>query len=213
VAIAKNITEGRGKDVVNSLEDLDLEPDFHAWFAADCPSDNKPASLPDWFARTASNLVSILESSEPDQPCWTWFPSQQNVGFWMRRMANETSIHRWDAQTGFGNPGAIDADLAADGIEEMLTVYAPQQCGPQSTLDGRGETFRFERSDGPGSWTVHFQDRELDVGARDGEPDITISGTASNLVLFLWHRIPAEALTVSGDSSLVSRYFELLPPD
>jgi uncharacterized protein (TIGR03083 family) len=211
--VAKNITEGQGQDVVQSLEDLGLPPDIHAWFAAKCEASARPAGVTAWFAEAASRLIVIFEQSDPGQPAWTWFAPQQNVGFWMRRMANETSIHRWDGQTAFGKAEPIDAHLAADGIDEMLTVYAPQNCRPQSTLDGRGETYRFSRSDGAGEWTVRFQERDTQVGPRAGDPDVVITGTASDLVLFLWHRISAESLAVSGDGSLVSRYFELLPPD
>jgi hypothetical protein len=35
----------------------------------------------------------------------------------------------------------------------------------------------------------------------------------SDLLLFLWHRIPADRLEVFGDAALLERFFELVPPD
>ena len=45
-----------------------------------------------------------------------------------------------------------------------------------------------------------------------GEADVTLAGSTSDLLLFLWHRIAAERLDVAGDRSLLDRYFELAPP-
>jgi hypothetical protein len=46
----------------------------------------------------------------------------------------------------------------------------------------------------------------------DGTPGIQISGTASDLALFLWQRPVTDRLDVRGDSSLLERYFVLVPP-
>jgi hypothetical protein len=43
--------------------------------------------------------------------------------------------------------------------------------------------------------------------------DVAVRGTASDLLLFLWGRLPGERLEVLGDASLVGRYFELVPPN
>jgi hypothetical protein len=52
------------------------------------------------------------------------------------------------------------------------------------------------------------------VSREDGPADVTITGTASDLFLFLflWHRIGADTLSVEGDGSFLARYFELVPP-
>jgi hypothetical protein len=41
--------------------------------------------------------------------------------------------------------------------------------------------------------------------------DVALRGSASDLLLFLWQRIPAERLEVFGDATLIPRYFELAP--
>jgi len=40
-----------------------------------------------------------------------------------------------------------------------------------------------------------------------------VRGTASDLLLFLWGRIPASQLEVFGDAALLNRYVELVPSD
>ena len=93
---------------------------------------------------------------------------------------------------------------------------------------GQGERFAFRRTDGSETWAVRFdgeavrlgeddgqddrQDDSQDGGQDDGRPGIQISGTASDLALFLWQRPVAGRLDVRGDSSLLERYFVLVPP-
>ncbi|MEV0412752.1 hypothetical protein AB0I68_18585 [Streptomyces sp. NPDC050448] len=42
--------------------------------------------------------------------------------------------------------------------------------------------------------------------------DVEAAGTASDLMLFLWRRITASALRVTGDADLMPHYFTLVPP-
>jgi hypothetical protein len=48
----------------------------------------------------------------------------QTVGFWIRRMAQETVVHRVDAELAAEvAPGAIPDDIALDGIDEFLIAF------------------------------------------------------------------------------------------
>ena len=68
------------------------------------------------------------------------------------------------------------------------------------------------RTDGPGRWTVHFDADPVLLGAPQSSYDIETSGTSSDLALFLWQREVTGSLQVRGDSSLLNRYFALVPP-
>jgi hypothetical protein len=59
---------------------------------------------------------------------------------------------------------------------------------------------------------VQFDGDAVLLGTPDGHDSIQISGTASDLTLFLWQRAVTGKLDVQGDSSLLSRYFALVPP-
>jgi hypothetical protein len=76
----------------------------------------------DWLSEAHARLLAMFARSEPTTPSYTWWPRDQTVGFWARRMAHETAVHRFDAELADGTPTPIKADLAADGVDEILGV-------------------------------------------------------------------------------------------
>src|ERR1700760_1394690 len=53
----------------------------------------------------------------------TWYGPDQTGGFWLRRMAQETVIHRIDAELACGALVApVADDLAVDGVDELLEI-------------------------------------------------------------------------------------------
>ncbi|MBI3967526.1 MAG: maleylpyruvate isomerase family mycothiol-dependent enzyme [Chloroflexi bacterium] len=193
---------------------LDLPPQVKEWFAARGQSTLEvPPGIVDLYERTAGRLVAALRSARSDEPVYSWFPSNQTVGFYHRRAPLETAIHRWDLQGARGRAEPIDGELACDGIDELLDVMVPgsKVFGVQPRL-GSGETYHFHRTDGPGEWLVRFEPDGLVVTREHAKGDVAVRGTASDLFLFLWGRIPADRFEVFGDRVLLDRYFELAPP-
>src|SRR4051794_13845151 len=74
----------------------------------------------------AEALVAELSSVSPDTPVWTFSPANRTASFWQRRRSQETSVHRYDAETAAGAPTPLDPALAVDGIDEFLTVFLPR---------------------------------------------------------------------------------------
>ncbi len=212
-SLARNIRFGNGQDIVHGLADLDLEPAYVTWFQRGRTADTAPPDVADWFDRTAFRLSEILADSDPATPTWSWFPPDQTVGFWLRRMAHETAIHAWDARTALGASYDFQSDLAADGTDEVLTVYAPATCRPKSDVEGHGETYHVHRTDGGGEWFILFEGSDMVVTREHRKADVALRGSASDLFLAFWHRLPLEELDIRGDEALVTRYFELAPPD
>ena len=165
----------------------------------------------DWFAAGASTLESLFTSNDPDEAVWTW-SHEQTVGFWLRMQAIEAAVHRWDAETATGAAQPVNAERAADAVAQTFEVMAPARRAQRQAPPGSGERFRLRQTDGAGGWSVHFDGD--DVRLTDGaEPcDVELAGTASDLMLFLWQRIPAGHLEVSGDQGVLDRYFTLVPP-
>jgi uncharacterized protein (TIGR03083 family) len=205
--------EAGGEDNVNELEDLGLPPDIENWFRADLRSDSIPDTLLEWLGAAARSLEESFADTEPGAPAWTWWEPDQTAGFWLRRMAQETSVHRWDVEAARGEPEPIEAGLAADGIDEMLDIYTPRWCRPKSGMTGSGESYCLRRSDEDTSWTVRFPDEGVEVTKGDGRAQVTVTGSASDLILALWGRIPFQQLAVEGDAGLLDRWFQLVPPD
>ena len=109
-------------------------------------------------------------------------------------------MHRWDAQTGTGDPAPIDAELA---VEQNFAVMVPAHRGWANPPRVRGETFRFHATDVDRAWTVRFDGDALTTV--DGPAPHEFTGSASDLALFLWHRVNTGA--PGADT-----WFTLAPP-
>lgn len=170
-----------------------------------------PPGLADWFGEGAAELAGQFRAAGPGERVWTW-SADHSVGFWQRMQAIEAAVHRWDAQNAVGEPEPVDAELAADAIGQTFQIMAPMRRAFAKAPPGRGERFVFQRIDGPGTWAVRFDGDAVTAGPAGGDCDVHISGTASDLALYLWQRPVTGNLQVRGDTSLVSRYFTLVPP-
>lgn len=181
--------------------------------SADEAPERRPleAAVVDWFGSGAAELERQFRATPANEPLWTWGASQTAV-FWQRVQAIEAAIHRWDAENAIGDPAPMDAEQAVDAIVQTFEVMAPMRRGILHASHGHGERFRFSRTDGPGEWVVRFDDDRVTLGDADKDYDVAIAGTASDLMLFLWHRLPAQALDVQGDARLADLYFDLVPP-
>jgi uncharacterized protein (TIGR03083 family) len=166
--------------------------------------------------RAYADLVGEFARRDPDGPAWTWYGPDQTVGFWVRRMAQETVIHRVDAELALGEASApIPDDLAVDGIDEVLRVfleYATQtwrdDFGDQ--LADWGDRAVVVSTDG-GRWRVTVQPSGAVVttdGAGDGQA--SVRGAAVPLLLWLWGRGGDGELAVDGDRTLVDHLRRLL---
>ncbi|MEU3898881.1 maleylpyruvate isomerase family mycothiol-dependent enzyme [Streptomyces sp. NPDC045251] len=131
----------------------------------------------------------------PGDAAASWYGPDQSVGFWIRRMAQETVIHRVDAELATGQPVApVPADLAVDGIDELLKVfaaYAVAEWGEYFTdiLAGSpGHTILVRAGDA--AWRVRTGPGEFTVtqGAGGGEADVTLSGSPEAVLRRLWNR-------------------------
>jgi uncharacterized protein (TIGR03083 family) len=161
-------------------------------------------ALFDAFRAGARALAAELTAVSPDTPVWTFSSTNRTAAFWQRRRSQETAVHRYDAETAAGTATPIDAELAVDGIDEFLTVFLPR------LSDNFGEvgdaTVHLHCTDVEGEWLVARRDGELTVTAEHAKGDVAARGSASDLLLFLWGRVPVEALEVFGDADLLARF-------
>ena len=174
------------------------------------PADSDPSLQSDAlvaaFRTSAQALVAALASVTPDTPVWTFSSTNRTAAFWQRRRSQETAVHRYDAELAAGTPTPIHASLAVDGIDEILTVFLPRLAdnfGPMG--DG---TVHLHCTDVAGEWLFVRQGGEITVTAEHAKGDVAARGSASELLLFLWRRVPASQLEVFGDSELLERFSE-----
>jgi uncharacterized protein (TIGR03083 family) len=150
-------------------------------------------------------LVAALTEVDADTPIWTWvFDAPEGAVFWARRMAHESSVHRFDAQDAHGVRQPIDAELAADGLDELIDVISPRVYS-RDNLDGPTGTVRLESSDA-GSWSIELEPTGIKRADPVRDPDVTASGTTNALLLACYGRIPWSSIDVSGDVALLDAW-------
>lgn len=167
--------------------------------------------------RAYAALTDEFATRSPDSVAATWYEPDQTVGFWVRRMAQETVVHRVDAELAAGKPvGAIPADLAIDGVDEVLDrflVYGTQRWPEEfaemlptsevhRVLLTAGEESRLVRIDPTGAF--------VESASGGGQPAAISAASSQDLLLWLWRRSGEEKVRRVGDQALVDRLRELL---
>jgi uncharacterized protein (TIGR03083 family) len=153
-------------------------------------------------------LVQALSEADADTPAWNWSPEPQVAFFWARRMAHESAVHRYDAQRAHDVAQPIDADLAHDGLDELVDVILPrvvERDGP--TLPDA--TFCFLAGESA-SWSVRLGADGVQRLDAANAPDVTVRGTTSALLLAAYSRVPWTSLEVEGDAALLDEWSQRL---
>jgi uncharacterized protein (TIGR03083 family) len=176
---------------------------FEGW-SKDVPTPER-AARPEWVRGGASELADIL-SRPADTPAWSWLPQNSSVGFWQRRQAHETAMHRVDAQLALGAGEPIEATLASDGIDEWLTMVTAMS--PGLGITGAGETMHLHCTDVAGEWVIELGPEGVGLERVHAKGDVAARGAASDLLCWLQGRGTTEPLEVLGDASLLTRWRE-----
>lgn len=159
-----------------------------------------------WFEEGLEALVTTLAEADPDDRCTNFSPgSSSTVGFWHRRQAHETTIHRWDVEATVGDHAPIEAGFATDGIDELLHVFTRSR-GKQE-LEG---PIRVSTIDTEASWVVAPAEKpgRVEVVTEPVEATATMSGQAEHLLLALWKRqsLDEAQVDLAGSEETVRKF-------
>jgi uncharacterized protein (TIGR03083 family) len=154
-----------------------------------------------WLGDRSERLVRVLEGADPSTPVWTW-SAQKEMAFIPRRMAHETAVHRWDAQSATGSELAIDPQLAVDGIDEFLDLHLPAS----GDFSIGSESLHLHSTDAPGEWVIRIGGGVLEVAREHAKGDAAVRGPASDLLLLLWRRRAPSDVEVIGDPEALDRF-------
>jgi uncharacterized protein (TIGR03083 family) len=163
--------------------------------------------LAGWFGDGVEALCSALDGADPTADTWHPFPARRNVGFWHRRLAHETTIHRVDLERALGHASPVDAILASDGIDEYLCVIVPMLVGsgrvtlPDSTL-------HIHCTDVPGEWMIRPTDGAPVVSREHAKGDAALRGPAADVLLALWGRAD-DPVEVVGSRSAAATWLAI----
>jgi uncharacterized protein (TIGR03083 family) len=177
----------------NSMRDADAE--FWSSREIDAPA---PPARAAWVREGATEVVAALDR-DPDTPAWTFGDFPSLVGFWQRRQAHETTMHRVDAQLAAGSVDAIAPTIAADGIDELLWLLPLRAwVKPDPSRSG---TAHLHCTDVEGEWLLEFTPEGMRTERVHAKGDVAVRGTASDLLLWCGGRGSVEALEVFGDDA------------
>lgn len=180
---------------------------------ADAPRDRD--ALQAWLADSVAELDAALLDAGPDRGCWAWWDDSQSpltAGAVARHQLQEVAVHTYDAQVALGAPQPLPREAAVDGVEEFLsTCNATTHAWPHApaTLDyvsTEGRAWRLWL-DGDGARYARLPDG----GAEKDAATMTGRGSASEIVLTMYGRIPLETLEISGDRAVLDGLVEWVP--
>ena len=152
-------------------------------------------------AETAA-LVAELDQRADEQPAWSWFGTDQTVGFTRRMQVHEAVMHRIDAELTAGREvTAVDPEVAEAGVLHAVDVmfawwgtlpgftFTPTEGVVALTLTDRARTVLVH----PGRWRGVGQsgksyDQPGIVRVTDLAPVGGFAGTAEQLDRWLWGR-------------------------
>lgn len=188
------------RSATTGLLDGTVEPPA---LAARPPDDTR---LLAWYTDGLERLLQALDDAEPHL-----------ADFWPRRMAHETTVHRFDAElAAYARGGGFDPDLAADGVGEVVEHMLGLRAAEEPLASARGDVL-VECTDTGDRWLVRLEPGTVGVERRDSRPrrtDARISGPAADLYLVLWGRLPLDPaepgrtrrrlVEVAGDRALAA---------
>ena len=172
-------------------------------------------------------LTEEFAARDPAEPSGTWYGPDQTVGFWIRRMAQESVIHRIDAELGAGEQvSPVPDDLAVDGIDELLKVFVAYSVSEwadsftEALQDSPGRTCLITADATAASpavpWLVRTSPGEFTVSDGTGKPgsdrvtpDVTVSGAPTDVLRWAWNReTPGEPsrVTIGGDADALAEF-------
>ncbi|HIW61359.1 MAG TPA: maleylpyruvate isomerase family mycothiol-dependent enzyme [Candidatus Stackebrandtia excrementipullorum] len=165
-------------------------------------ADPRPA-----LAESAASLTTSLSTAEFDDTAWNWAPMADTAWFWFRRAACETAVHRWDAQMAVAGAEPVAAELATEGIDEVLDSFLP--AGRRMSESDASGLVHLLATDVDREWFVRRDGRRYTLVSGDdqdlpGQPvHARAAGPASDVYLALWGRVPFSVVDCEGDPELL----------
>jgi uncharacterized protein (TIGR03083 family) len=210
----KDLVEHTAQVYLHKVAATELGRESSEDWPPDLSGETPLASFEDAYAK----LTDMFATHDPSDHSGTWYEPDQTVGFWIRRMAQETVIHRRDAELATREPTPAPPDLAIDGIAELLDLFVayPTHKWAEACKEvlepAKGDTLLV---DAAGTrWLAEIGVKGVEVSRPDlvQPTTVRVAGAPSALLFWLWNRpAPVDGdVTVDGDPAAVDRLRALL---
>ena len=214
--LAQHIGKGRRAWAATVAAGPDATSKSEARGDQDAPRERD--ALVAWLAASTQELLDALRDAGPDRGCWTWWgdtQSPQTCAAVARHQLQELAVHTYDAQITLGVPQTLPDEVALDGVDEFqftccaTTIPWPYDPAVLEYHATEGRSWRLQLSaDGTRVARVPAPDTApaTTAGRTQDTADASAEGSASDLVLFCYGRIPLDSLKWNGDR----RHFDRL---
>jgi uncharacterized protein (TIGR03083 family) len=169
-------------------------------------------SLVDYLRAGLLEVVTELARHDPLEAAPTWWPKHQNYGFWYRRLAHETTVHRHDVQMSgaAATVGGIPPEMALDGVDEILSLWFTHRLGVLGVSDVRPG--RVAIHTGGRRWIAQTTATGTSAWRAEGDEqvDAIVSSDPAGMYLWLWGRRPGAHVLEAGDPEVVTQLSDLL---
>ncbi|MEU6817863.1 maleylpyruvate isomerase family mycothiol-dependent enzyme [Streptomyces sp. NPDC046860] len=156
-----------------------------------------------WYADSNELLLSALREAGPERACWTWWSAGVSPATaWgvARRRVHEVLVHTYDAQLAAGAVQPMPTDVAIDGVAEFLdTCNSTPAAWPHEPA-----TIHYHAAEGR-SWLLVLDDTGAWPAPLTGNAapaSASVTGTAEQLLLFVWGRLTMDDLKIEGDQQV-----------
>ncbi|MFM8268537.1 MAG: maleylpyruvate isomerase family mycothiol-dependent enzyme [Ilumatobacteraceae bacterium] len=151
--------------------------------------------------RELERLVTTMRAAPLDAEVWCF--GLRPVAVVARRMAHETSVHRYDATSAVGEGWEPTAEMASDGIDEFLALFGRR---PRRDAEVVGGSVHLHCTDVDGEWMVRPGADGHEVTREHAKGDCALRGRSADLLLTLWRRRPLSSIEVLGDAAVAARF-------
>lgn len=170
--------------------------------AKSAPGDDE---LVDWYRATHRNLLDTLAAAPSDVQAHMFLPGSSPLTMWARRQSSEIAVHRLDAEQAAGIDTSYDPPFASDMLDELLTAFAPRLS--KAYVDDE-RVLLVDADDVGDRWWVTMSPSNVDTSREGDRADLTVTGTAADLYLSLWNRVPTTGPQLDGETAVIDAWHE-----
>lgn len=184
-------------------------PDEAVWKSSPATPSDREALL-GWSQESTTQLLSALRAAGHDRSCWTWWGEAQSPstsGAVARHQLQHIAVHTYAAQITVGDPQPLPGEAAVDGVEEFLFTccsgadpWPHEPCSVDYEVT-EGRSWRQSLST-DGARTAPILEPGILASKTTDDAAASLRGSASDVVLFMYGRIPASALQGKGDGRI-----------
>jgi uncharacterized protein (TIGR03083 family) len=166
-----------------------------------------------WLLAGARRLSHAVREAGPQAGVWTW-ADDQTAGFWLRRIAHDTLVHRLDAELAVGREVRLAPDCVSDLFDMFSILPRIDDFPALAELRGHGQTLHFHATDpglgDAGEWLARRTPSGVAWRHGHGRGDAALRGPALDLLLVLSRRaaLDGSQVEVSGDPRLLAHWLE-----